>query len=190
MRLTGVSTGNLIEAGLGSVWGEDPRYFRSQAQGCRPRVAYVVKTAFPAPHRMGDGIRRTARFAGNVGNNFLSNTGRADSEANARDALVRCVWGVLGAHGQRWVRRVLAGPAEESVSEVREGLCQRDTEVAGAGPQRIGGGLWVAADRPRGLKPAFFFTVADPAKAACFPIRRGDEWYAHFTARMDHSRFF
>ena len=27
MRLTGVSTGNAIEAGVGALWGEDPRYF-------------------------------------------------------------------------------------------------------------------------------------------------------------------
>jgi hypothetical protein len=29
MRLTGVSTGNAIEASLGMTWGEDPRYFES-----------------------------------------------------------------------------------------------------------------------------------------------------------------
>ena len=29
MRLTGVSVGNAMEAGLGAIWGEDPRYFRS-----------------------------------------------------------------------------------------------------------------------------------------------------------------
>ena len=46
MRLTGVSTGNLIEAGLGSVWGEDPRYFRSRERGLRLRVEYVLKTTF------------------------------------------------------------------------------------------------------------------------------------------------
>ena len=28
MRLTGISTGNAMEAGLGAIWGEDPRYFR------------------------------------------------------------------------------------------------------------------------------------------------------------------
>jgi len=26
MRLTGISTGNVIEAGLGALWEEDPRY--------------------------------------------------------------------------------------------------------------------------------------------------------------------
>src|SRR5438876_11718281 len=32
MRLTGISTGNLMEAGIGAVWGEDPRYFRAAGQ--------------------------------------------------------------------------------------------------------------------------------------------------------------
>jgi hypothetical protein len=59
-------------------------------------VAYAVKTAFLAPHRDERWHPAYARFAGNVGNNFLSNTWRADSEANASDALVRCVWGVRG----------------------------------------------------------------------------------------------
>jgi hypothetical protein len=96
MRLTGVSTGNLIEAGLGSIWGEDPRYFRSPEHGFGQRVKYVVKTTFLAPDRSGRWRPAYARYMGNVGNNFLSNTWRADSEANTSDAVVRCVWGVLG----------------------------------------------------------------------------------------------
>ncbi|HWX94092.1 MAG TPA: hypothetical protein VNY29_15815 [Terriglobales bacterium] len=96
MRLTGVATGNLIEAGLGSAWGEDPRYFRSPAHGFGPRMKYVLKTTFLAPHRDGRWHTAYARFVGNVGNNFLSNTWRADSEAHPSDAVVRCVWGVLG----------------------------------------------------------------------------------------------
>jgi hypothetical protein len=96
MRLTGVATGNLIEAGLGAAWGEDPRYFRSPTPGFGPRMKYVVKTTFLAPHRDGRWHPAYARFAGDVGNNFLSNTWRADSEANTSDAVIRSVWGVLG----------------------------------------------------------------------------------------------
>ena len=96
MRLTGVVTGNLMEAGLGAIWGEDPRYFRSPDHGFLPRVKYVVKTTFLAPDRSGRWRPAYARYMGNVGNNFLSNTWRADSEANTSDAVVRCVWGVLG----------------------------------------------------------------------------------------------
>ena len=96
MRLTGVATGNLIEMGLGLAWGEDPRYFPSRAAGFGSRMKYVVRTTFQAPHRDGRWHPAYARFAGDVGNNFLSNAWRADSEANARDAAVRCLWGMLG----------------------------------------------------------------------------------------------
>jgi hypothetical protein len=96
MRLTGVVTNNLIETGLGAVWGEDPRYFRSPEHGFRQRMKYVVKTTFLAPDRSGSWRPAYARYVGNVGNNFLSNTWRADSEADTGDAVLRCVWGVLG----------------------------------------------------------------------------------------------
>jgi hypothetical protein len=117
MRLTGVATGNVIEAGLGSAWGEDPRYFRSPARGFGPRMKYVVKTTFLAPHRDGQWHPAYARFMGNVGNNFLSNTWRADSEANPSDAVVRCVWGVLG--------RMTSDAFEEFWPDVKQKLLRR-----------------------------------------------------------------
>ena len=96
MRLTGVSTGNAIEAGLGAVWGEDPRYFRSPDQHFGARVKYVIKTTFMAPGRDGKWRIAYARHAGNVGNNFLSNTWRVGSENGPDDAAVRCIWGITG----------------------------------------------------------------------------------------------
>ena len=102
MRLTGVSTGNAMEASLGAIWGEDPRYFRSPNRAFGARVKYVISSAFAAPDRNGRFRPAYARFAGNVGNNFLSNTWRADSEANASSAALRCLYGVLeemGDHG-------------------------------------------------------------------------------------------
>ncbi len=96
MRLTGVATGNLIEAAAGTAWGEDPRYFPSNLPRFAPRLKYVVRTTFIAPHRDGRWHPAYARFAGDLGNNFLSNTWRADGEANPSHAVVRCVWGLLG----------------------------------------------------------------------------------------------
>ena len=101
MRLTGIATGNLIEAGLGSLWGEDPRYFPSPTGGVWPRVKYVIRTRFLAPHTDGRMHPAYARFAGDVGNNFLSNTWRADSEAKTSSALIRCGWGVVGRMGSQ-----------------------------------------------------------------------------------------
>jgi len=99
MRLTWVSTGNAMEASLGAIWGEDLRYFPSPNRAFEARVEYVISSTFAAPGRDGRFRPAYARFAGNVGNNFLSNTWRADSEADAGHAALRCLYGVLGKMG-------------------------------------------------------------------------------------------
>ena len=96
MRLTGVATGNAIEAGLGAAFGEDPRYFRSPDRAFGSRVRHIIKTTFAAPDRNGNWRPAYARYAGNVGNNFLSNLWRVESESSSKDALIRCVWGITG----------------------------------------------------------------------------------------------
>jgi hypothetical protein len=48
MRLTGVATSSAIEASLGSIWGEDPRYFRTSGQPFGKRIRnVVVMTSWP-----------------------------------------------------------------------------------------------------------------------------------------------
>src|ERR1700737_5028171 len=46
MRLTGVSTGNAMEAGLGALGGEDPRYFRPYPRALREGLGGGVFFAF------------------------------------------------------------------------------------------------------------------------------------------------
>jgi hypothetical protein len=96
MRLTGVSTSNAMEASLGAFWGEDPRYFRAANRPFGYRVKNIIKMTFTACRRDGSQRPAYARFIAIPGNNFLSNTWRADSEATIRDAGLRTVWGVLG----------------------------------------------------------------------------------------------
>ena len=77
MRLTGVSTGNAMEATLGAIWGEDPRYFRTEGQPFKKRrVVNIVDLTFRAYRNVGQRHFAYARLAGNVGNNVLSNTWR------------------------------------------------------------------------------------------------------------------
>ncbi len=97
MRLTGVSTGNAIEATAGALLHEDPRYVRA-APGTPfgGRVKHVIVSTFLAHRPDGSTRFSYSRVAGNVGNNFLSNLWRADSEAAAGDAALRCIWGVTG----------------------------------------------------------------------------------------------
>jgi hypothetical protein len=96
MRFTGVATSNAIEAGLGAVWGEDPRYFPGLGQPFKHRVARVVKMTFLAYDRNGRTVPAYARYIAIPGNNFLSNTWRADSEATPAHAIERTLTGVLG----------------------------------------------------------------------------------------------
>jgi hypothetical protein len=95
MRLTGISVGNAMEATLGAWWGEDPRYFRAgRRQPFKARVANVLRFTVEDYRSDGSVGFGYARLAGNVGNNFLSNTWRPESEADWQHALVRVVEGV------------------------------------------------------------------------------------------------
>lgn len=100
MRLSGIATSNIMEAGLGAVWGEDPRYFRDRGQPFGHRVKHVVKMTFLAENRQGGTMPAYARFVGIAGSNFLSNTWRADSEANTGHAVERIGLGFLGRMGK------------------------------------------------------------------------------------------
>lgn len=93
MRLTGISTGNAIEALLGVTWGEDPRYFPAPEREFRSRVKYVITSTFLAPGPDGRWRPAYARYAAIAGNNLLSNTWRERSESGPGDALFRCLTG-------------------------------------------------------------------------------------------------
>ena len=99
MRLTGVSTGNAITASVGAIWGEDPRYFRLQSGTFKQHVFQVLKSSVFSRYSDGQYHFGYAKLAGNVGNNFLSNTWRVPSESSAGDASLRCVYGLLGRMG-------------------------------------------------------------------------------------------
>ena len=98
MRLTGVSTGNAMEAGLGAIWGEDPRYRYSREVGepLKDRARHVAIMTFLARNRQGHLMPAYARYISTPGSSFLSNTWRADSEATTGAALLRTAWGFLG----------------------------------------------------------------------------------------------
>ena len=86
MRLTGVSTGNAIEASLGAAWGEDPRYFHTVHASFGDRAKNIVDLTFRAYHPDGERHLAYARFVAVFGNNFLSNTWRVQSEADWQHA--------------------------------------------------------------------------------------------------------
>ena len=99
MRLTGVVTGNAMNAGLGALWGEDPRYFPATGQPMGKRVKNVVVYTFMSKRRDGNLAPAYARYVATSGNNFLSNAWRVDSEATNSAALKRTALGFAGRMG-------------------------------------------------------------------------------------------
>ena len=99
MRLTGVSTGNAMEAGFGAMWGEDPRYFRKGGTEYGSRIKYTVLSTFTARNREGKTMPAYARMIAVPGNNFMSNMWRVESESNVSSALTRTALGFLGRMG-------------------------------------------------------------------------------------------
>lgn len=93
MRLTGISTGNAIEATLGAAWGEDPRYFDVIHRPFGSRVKNIVDLTFRAYGPDGERHLAYARYTATLGNNLLSDQWRAASEADWQHALVRTAEG-------------------------------------------------------------------------------------------------
>jgi hypothetical protein len=95
MRFTGVASSNTIEAGLGAIWGEDPRYVRNQNLPFKRRLGNVFVLSIMARNRQGQLMPAYARYIAIPGNNFLSNTWRVNSEATTSAALTRTGYGLL-----------------------------------------------------------------------------------------------
>ncbi len=93
----GVKT--VMEAGLGSVWGEDPRYDHTEGKSLGYRVGHVIKMTFLAYDRAGNTMPAYARYLAIPGSSFLSNTWRPDSQSTVSDALTRTALGFLGRMG-------------------------------------------------------------------------------------------
>ena len=99
ISMAGSAAGNAIEAGGGLLVREDPHYFRAPQQPFRGRIENVVRLSFSARRRTAGFKPAYARFAGIFGSNFLSNSWRVHSEANARNALLRSSEGFAGRMG-------------------------------------------------------------------------------------------
>jgi len=116
LRKTVVVTGNAIEASAGLILREDPRYFRMPGRPFNARVKNVVRLTFTARREDGTFGLAYARYAAGLGSNFLSNTWRPPSGANARDALVRASLGLAG--------RMAANAFEEFWPDIKKRVFQ------------------------------------------------------------------
>ena len=95
-READVTISNALEAGLGAIWGEDPRYVPSQRHGIGPRARYAVKTVFLAPRRDGHLAPAWGRYVGNTLNNVIENAWLPASVTTPRQTIVSSANGFLG----------------------------------------------------------------------------------------------
>jgi hypothetical protein len=99
MRLAGLATSNTMEASLGAIWHENPRYKPEPEKSFGGRVESVIYQTFFTRRPDGNFEPAYARFLAIPGSNFLSNTWRANSEADTSHALERTGYGFAGAMG-------------------------------------------------------------------------------------------
>jgi len=114
LRLTGVATSNVAEAALGTIWREDPRYYRDPAEDSfGRRFVRTVKMTFLST-RNGHVFPAYARYIAIVGTNAMSDMWRPDSERTASNTLFRI--------GEGFGGRLLGNMWEEFWPDVRQHL--------------------------------------------------------------------
>lgn len=91
---------SVMEASLGSIWGEDPRYFRTTGMSIKNRMAYVIKETFLARNRAGSSMPAYSRYIAFPASSFLMNAWSPASEATKTDAVVRVGLGFLSRMGE------------------------------------------------------------------------------------------
>jgi hypothetical protein len=98
-READVAISNSIEAGLGALWGEDPRYIASGRKGIWPRARYALKTSVLAQRRDGKLHPAWGRYAGNTLNNVIENSWLPPSQTTATQTVVRSGMGIVTRMG-------------------------------------------------------------------------------------------
>ena len=98
-READVAISNSIEAGLGALWGEDPRYIPSARKGIWPRARYALKTSVLAQGRDGRLRPAWARYAGNTLNNVIENSWLPPSQTTATQTALRSGMGIVTRMG-------------------------------------------------------------------------------------------
>jgi hypothetical protein len=94
-KRTGAVTANYgilttMEAGLGAMWGEDPRYERvGDGKPFKNRFGNVVRMTFIAKTKSGGTMPAYARFISMGGTAFLGNAWLPDSQSSTGDAVSR-----------------------------------------------------------------------------------------------------
>ena len=80
LRASTSTTGMFLEAGIGTLWDEDPRYVRTEGKPVKGRVLNAVKMAFLARNGRGEVVPAYARYISIPTSAFVTRTWRPDSQ--------------------------------------------------------------------------------------------------------------
>ena len=95
-RIAARAISNTMEAGLGSIWGEDPRYTRDTGAPLKNRLGHAFKMTFLAQNRAGSIMPAYARWVAFPSSNLLANTWRTGNEATLSHAAIGTGFKFLG----------------------------------------------------------------------------------------------
>jgi hypothetical protein len=128
-READVAISNVLEAGLGTLWDQDPRYIPSGREGVWPRARYAIKTVVLAQRRDGSLKPAWGRYAGNIMNNLIENTWLPPSMTTGRKTAWRSGLGLLGRLGGNVCDLLLA---DLPAGELRDDILQMQKAGASA----------------------------------------------------------
>lgn len=126
------------------------------------RAKNIVDLTFRSYRKDGERYPAYARYAADLGNNFLSNTWRVSSEADWQHALVRSAEGMGNPRDLQYLRRILARAMAASSAQERSSLA----------PHRITSWL----DRNRDWKSSVQMTwELEVAEGMLWPVKRSNQ---------------
>ncbi len=91
-----ITMSNSVEAGLGSLWGEDPRYGRLGRGRARSRIAHALKSEVMARRRDGRLRPSWGRYSGIVTSHLVTRSWLPPSATTTRGTTWRISGAVLG----------------------------------------------------------------------------------------------
>jgi len=94
-READVAISNSLEAGVGALWGEEPRYIPSGRKGIWPRARYAMKVVFLTQRRDGRLAPAWGRYVGNTLNNIIENSYLPPSITTPGQTVLRSANGFL-----------------------------------------------------------------------------------------------
>ncbi|MEP6961546.1 MAG: hypothetical protein ABI995_05685 [Acidobacteriota bacterium] len=89
LKISTGATGRMLEASIGALWGEDPRYEKASGRPLTHRLWNIARMSVLARNRRGELVPAYARYIAVPANSFVSNAWRPDSETTVRDSTVR-----------------------------------------------------------------------------------------------------